>query len=446
MISARGAARSPLFLRIFILMLVCVAVVQLMNFALLIAVQAPSAKLYTVGQIVHTMTQGRDPGGELRVDRLDDVKPALWNPRGERIETALASALGVPADSVRISFPLPFLQRERAYERTAVPRPAPISPAVARDVIVIGGFAAAWRQPDGTWIRVEPAEGFEPWRWFVLLWLIVSALAVAPFAWALAHRFAKPIRAFAAAAERLGRDPRAPPLELEGPGEIAEAAAAFNTMQARLNRYVDDRTTVISAVAHDLRTPLMRLGLRLEDAPDQLRQACESDIRDMQGLVSTALAYVRETSETPVRRPLDLRSLAETVVDDLADRGEAVTLAPDEAGEPVVLNANPAAIKAMVSNLVMNAVKYAGGADLTLARIDDHAVLQVCDRGPGIPPEDLDHVFEPFFRGERSRNRDTGGVGLGLPSARAVARAHGGDVELANRPDGGLIATVRLPL
>ncbi|ATY33715.1 ATP-binding protein [Sphingomonas psychrotolerans] len=442
MISAGSAARSPLFLRIFLLMLVCVAVVQLMNLTLLIAVQTPSAKLYTVGQVVHAM-HGRDPGGELQVERLAAVEPAAWNPRGERIEAALATALGVPATSVRISFPTPFLQRERVFQRTAVPRPAPISPAVARDVILIGDFAAAWRQPDGQWLRVEPVEGFEAWRWFVLAWLIVSAVAVAPFAWALAHRFARPIRAFAAAAERLGRDPRAPPLELEGPGEIAEAAAAFNTMQARLNRYVDDRTTVMSAVAHDLRTPLMRLGLRLEAAPDDLRQACEGDIRDMQGLVSTALAYVRETSQPPVRRPLDLRSLAETVVDDLADRGEIVTLAP---GEPLVLNANPAAIKAMVTNLVMNAVKYAGGAEVSLALIDGHAVLDVRDSGPGIPAEDLDHVFEPFFRGERSRNRDTGGVGLGLPSARAVARAHGGDVALANREGGGLIATVRLPV
>lgn len=439
----RGAARSPLFLRIFLLMLVCVAVVQLMNLMLLIAVQTPSAKLYTVDHIVQTMAQGHDPTGELQVERVAVTHPAPWNPRGERIEAALATALGTSADKVRIRFPPPFLQRERVFERSAVPRPSPISPTIARNVIVIGGFSAAWKQPDGHWIRVAPVEGFEPWRWFVLGWLFVSALAVAPFAWALAHRFAKPIRAFAAAAERLGRDPRAAPLELEGPAEIAEAAAAFNTMQARLNRYVDDRTTVISAVAHDLRTPLMRLGLRLEGAPDDLRRACEGDIRDMQGLVSTALTYVRDTSQKPVRRPLDLRSLTESVVDDLADRGETVTLAP---GEPVVLDGNPAGIKALVTNLITNAVKYAGSADLTLAEIDGHAVLEVRDRGPGIPPEDLEHVFEPFFRGERSRNRDTGGVGLGLPSARAVARAHGGDVELANRAGGGLIATVSLPI
>jgi signal transduction histidine kinase len=444
MTPARSAARSPLFLRIFVLMLVCVAVVQLMNLMLLIAVQTPSAKIYTIGQIVHAFAEGSDSASELQAERVAAVQPAPWSPRRERLETALATALGTSVDSVRIGFDTPFLQREQVFERARVPRaPPPASAAAARDVVVMGGFYAAWRQPDGQWLRVEPAAAFEPWRWFVLLWLVVSAVAVAPFAWALAHRFARPIRAFAAAAERLGRDPRAPPLELKGPGEIAEAAAAFNTMQARLNRYVDVRTTVMSAVAHDLRTPLMRLALRLEAAPDDLRRGCESDIRDMEGLVSTALAYVRETSQPPVRRPLDLRSLAETVVDDLADRGEAVTLAP---GEPVVLNANPAAIKAMVSNLVMNAVKYAGGAQVSLALAEGHAVLAVRDRGPGIPADDLEHVFEPFFRGERSRNRDTGGIGLGLPSARAVARAHGGDVELANRPDGGLVATISLPV
>ena len=139
----RGAARSPLFLRIFVLMLVCVAVVQLMNLALLIAVQTPSAKLYTVDHIVQTMTQGRDPAGELEIERLPAMPPAPWNPRSERIGAALATALGTSADRVQIRFPPLFLQRERVFERSAVPRPSPISPAVARNVIVIGDFSAA---------------------------------------------------------------------------------------------------------------------------------------------------------------------------------------------------------------------------------------------------------------------------------------------------------------
>ena len=437
-------AGSPLFLRVFALMVVCVAVTQLMNFALLIAVQTPTVEVYSVGQILHAAQQGRDPGGEFSVSRVRSVPEPAWNPRSERIELAMAKALGVPVEEVRISFPTPFLLREKTFDRGKIPRPtAPPTAQAAREVVVIGDFDAAFRQPDGSWVKVESGHAFEPWRWFVIWWLILSAAAVAPFAWALAHRLAKPIGAFAAAAERLGRDPRAPPLPVEGPPEIADAATAFNLMQARLNRYVDDRATVVGAVAHDLRTPLMRLGLRLEAAPDKLRQACESDIRDMEAMISATLSYIRDTSKPGVRRPLDLRSLAETVTDDMSDRGEPVSLDP---GAPVVIDGNSVALKAMLSNLICNALKYAGSAQVSLGQEDGHALIEVRDDGPGVPPEDLDRVFEPFFRGERSRNRDTGGIGLGLASARAVARAHGGDVTLRNRDEGGLAARVTLPV
>ncbi|WP_404337061.1 ATP-binding protein [Sphingomonas sp. MMS12-HWE2-04] len=440
----RGAARSPLFLRVLTLMLLCVGVVQLMNVVMLVAVQTPSQKVYTVGEIVDSMTTGRDHEGDFSVSQVAEIQRSRWNPRGERIQLALATALGVPIERVEIRFPRPFLSREQIYDRAGIPHPAaPPTAAMARGVAVIGSFSAALKRPDGSWVRVEPARGFEPWRWFVLVWLVLSAIAVGPFAWALAHRLAKPIGAFAEAAERLGRDPRAAPLALGGPPEIAEAAAAFNQMQARLNRYVDDRTLVIGALAHDLRTPLMRLGLRLEDAPEGVRAACESDIRDMQAMISATLAYVRDTGQPAQRRPLDLRSLAETITDDLSDRGEAVSLTP---GDPVVVDGNSAALKSMLSNLVSNAVKYAGGAEVSLALAEGQATLEVRDHGPGIPPGDLDHVFEPFFRGERSRNRDTGGIGLGLASARAVARAHGGDITLANAVDGGLRARVTLPV
>jgi two-component system, OmpR family, sensor kinase len=440
----RGTARSPLFLRIFLLMLICVAVVQAMNLALLIAVQAPTQKVYTVGQIADVLRTRSDPHGELQVTPLASLPLAPWNPRAERIGFALATAMGVAPDQVDIRFPQPLLQRAPVYDRSGVPAPPPLRDrAAARDAIVLGDFAAALRGPDGAWLRVEPVRGFEPWRWFVLLWLAASAIAVAPFAWALARRIAKPIGSFAAAAERLGRDPRAAPMPLGGPSEIAEAAAAFNQMQAQLNRYVDDRTTVMGALAHDLRTPLMRLGLRLEDTPDKVRGACEGDIRDMQAMISATLAYVRDTGQPGLRRPLDLRSLAETVTDDLADRGEAVTLAP---GDPVVVEGNAAALKAMVTNLVSNALKYAGSAEVSLCQAAGQARLEVRDRGPGIPEDDLERIFEPFFRGERSRNRDTGGLGLGLASVRAVARGHGGEVVLENCADGGLCARVTLPV
>lgn len=440
----RRLARSPLFLRIFLLMLVCVAVVQLMNLLLLIAMQTPTAKIHTVGEITHAMTRGGDPSGVFEVERAGEIRRTPWNPRGERIVLALATALGVPAEQVDISFPTPFLQRQQVFSRVGVPAPRPPANAqIARDAIVVGDFAAALRQPDGNWLIIRTAHSFEPWRWLVLLWLILSAAAVAPFAWLLARRLTKPIATFAAAAERLGRDPRAAPIAIEGPAEIAEAASAFNRMQARLNRYVDDRATVVGAVAHDLRTPLMRLELRLEQAPEALRQACESDIRDMGAMVSATLSYVRDTNTLVERRPLDLRSLAETVIDDLSDRGAAVSLTP---GAPVVLHGNSAALKAMLANLVGNAVKYAGSAAVTIAADGEQVRIEVCDEGPGMAANDLEHAFEPFFRGERSRNRDTGGIGLGLASARATARAHGGEVTLRNREPRGLAALVILPL
>lgn len=438
----RGTA-TPLFLRIFLMMLACVAVVQLANIVLLFAVQPPTLRIYTVGQLADSLetAHGLD---EFRIRTVPAVGRAPWNPRSERIRLALAVAMGVPPERLELSFPTPFLQRQPTYERAGVPAAmSPPSREAARDVIVIGDFAAAVRLPDGKWRSVEtPRGGFEPWRQFAALWLLLAVAAVAPFAWALARRLAKPIGAFAAAAERLGRDPRAPPLAIDGPTEIADAAAAFNQMQARLNRYVDDRATLIAAIAHDLRTPLMRMELRLEGAPDKVRRACQNDIRDMEAMIASTLAFVRGTTEPAGRRPLDLRSLAEAVTDDMADCGQQVTLAP---GEPIVLDGNSAALKAMLSNLINNAVKYAGSAEVSLARGEGEAVIEVCDDGPGIAAEDLDRVFEPFFRGERSRNRDTGGIGLGLASVRAVARAHGGDVTVSNRPGGGLSARVTLP-
>jgi len=439
-----AASRSPLFLRIFVRMLACVAVVQLLNFGLLFAIQTPNPKLHTVGQIAQAMRNPVAAPEGFEVLRSPAVERQPWNPRAERTEVALATALGVPREDVILRFPVGFLQRPQVYNRAGLPpAPAPASAAAAQDVVVTGGFEASLKLPDGGWRTVTPGEGLEPWRLFVIAWLVLSALAAAVFAWAMAQRFARPIGAFARAAERLGRDPRAPPIELDGPAEIAEAARAFNDMQARLNRYVDDRATMIAAVAHDLRTPLMRLGLRVEDADPRIRAACEGDIREMQAMISAVMAYVRDSSRIGVRRPLDLRSLAETVVDDAADRGADVSL---ELGDPVVIEADPVALKAMLANLVGNAVKYAGGAELLLSARDHEAVIAVRDRGPGIADEDMERVFDPFFRGERSRNRDTGGMGLGLASARATARAHGGDITLHRRSGGGLCATVTLPL
>jgi signal transduction histidine kinase len=214
-------------------------------------------------------------------------------------------------------------------------------------------------------------------------------------------------------------------------------------MQARIRRYVDDRVTMAAAMAHDLRTPLMRLSLRVEKAEPDLRTAMEADIAEMKEMIGAALAFVRDIGRAPRRQRLSLRALVESVADEMADLGADVVV---ELGEDIVIDADVAGLKALLANLIGNAVAYAGAARVRIVRSDGHALIEVADEGPGLPEDMLDKVFEPFFRAEPSRNRTTGGSGLGLASARAVARAHGGDVVLANRPGGGLLARTMLPL
>jgi signal transduction histidine kinase len=249
--------------------------------------------------------------------------------------------------------------------------------------------------------------------------------------------------AFAEAADRLGKDPNAPPLELKGPAEIGVAARAFNDMQERLKRYVDDRTSMIGAVAHDLRTPLTRLRFHAESAPAALREKMADDISEMDAMVAATLAFVRDATQTGPRARLELHSLLDSVVDGFAEQGRDVRLQP---GESVVIEGDSVALKRMFANLIDNAVKFGGLARVDLKVEDGVALVEVEDDGAGLPEDELEAVFEPFRRAEPSRNRDTGGIGLGLTAARSIARAHGGDITLSNRRGGGLKALVSLPL
>jgi signal transduction histidine kinase len=437
-----GWVSRSLFWRVFLVMLLSVAAVQALNVALVVFITPPTPRIFSVPQVATALRAGRDASGEVLVTR-EASNPAPFDARSMRIRRLMAAQLDLPMDLVHVHFggppPIVFGQIPRREGYSERPR----SPD-ARNQILFGRFTVAVHQPDGSWRIARAARtGFESWRWRAFLWLLAALVAIAPFAWLLARRLTKPIAAFGEAAERLGRDPRAAPLPLGGPAEIADAAAAFNRMQARLNRYVEDRTMMIAAIAHDLRTPLMRLGLRLERAPEPLRSASEADIRDMQAMIQAALGFFRDGNQIGERRRLDLRSLIESVTDDLEDRGEPVTL---QDGEPLVIEGDAAGLKSLIANLVGNALKYGGDAEVRLSRIDGHALIEVRDHGPGIAAEDLHRLFEPFFRSERSRNRDTGGIGLGLSSVRGVARAHGGDATIANHPGGGAVARVTLPV
>jgi signal transduction histidine kinase len=315
------------------------------------------------------------------------------------------------------------------------------------DPFIIAPFIAEVRQGDGSWssLNVRETAPFADWRQRVLLGFALSVLLLCPLAYLFARGLAAPIAGFARAAERLGRDPGAPPLEVKGPAEIAAAALAFNQMQDRISRYVQDRTALIGSVAHDLRTPLTRLRFRIEQAPEPLRNKLASDIDEMESMIAATLAFVRDASQPAARQSLELRALVGAVVAEMSEVGAPVRLVP---GKPLQIEADALGLRRVVANLVANAVKFGTEAHVRVGTDAQgtHALIEVDDNGPGLPEGDLDRMFEPFVRVEASRNRETGGAGLGLAVVRTVARAHGGDAALLNRAEGGLRARVTLPL
>jgi len=310
---------------------------------------------------------------------------------------------------------------------------------------LIAPFTVGVRQSDGTWKVVQPEVGFglSDWQERVALWFALSALAMSPITLIFARRLSQPIRVFAEAAERLGRDPRSAPLELKGPAEIGVAAQAFNEMQQRLNRYVEDRTAMVGAIAHDLRTPLTRLRFRIESLPEDQRAKYASDLDQMEEMITATLTFVRDATKAGERTPLELSSLVESLCDEMAETGAQTEAEPSE---KVILEGDPMALRRLVANLLENAVKFGGRARARVFQDAGNAVVEIDDDGPGIPPADAEKVFEPFYRREPSRSRQTGGIGLGLAVVRSIARGHGGDVSLINRDGGGLTARVQLPL
>ncbi len=310
---------------------------------------------------------------------------------------------------------------------------------------LISPFKLAIQLPNGRWATVEPSErgGLEPWQQRMVLWFAVSAIALVPLAYFFSRGLVKPLASFAEAAERFGRDPRSPPLTLKGSSEIAKAVTAFNEMQDRLRRYVEDRTSMVAAIAHDLRTPLTRLRFRVETAPEEARAKMNSDIDQMEAMIAATLVFVRDAAADPQRTRLELSSLLESVVDDMAETGADVSV---QESEKVVIDADSLALRRLLTNLLENAVKYGVRARARLSVSGRLAEIDIDDDGPGVPVPELNRVFDPFYRREPSRSRQTGGIGLGLSVARSIARAHGGDVALVNRPRGGLTARVTLPV
>jgi signal transduction histidine kinase len=300
--------------------------------------------------------------------------------------------------------------------------------------------------PDGSWLNfAAPVESPEPfWSLRFALSMTVMLLAVVVMSALVVRHLTKPLGTFARAAQRLGVDVKAPPIPESGPTEVRQATRAFNEMQERIRRFVEDRTQMLAAISHDLGTPITRLRLRAELVEDEdQKEKMLADLDDMEKMVSSALAFARDEAASEPHAMVDLRTLLQRVCDDMVDAGHAVTL--DIGDDTVPFGCRPAALRRALTNIIDNAVRYGHQARVSLDYDQDMVLVRVDDDGPGIPKELQEDVFKPFRRLEASRSRETGGTGLGLTIARTIIRAHGGDVMLSNRSEGGLRVDVRLP-
>ncbi|MCC6981960.1 MAG: HAMP domain-containing protein [Bauldia sp.] len=331
----------------------------------------------------------------------------------------------------------PFLVRRDG----SLPPPGPPGPADERSDLI-----ASIPLPDGGWLNAQtgirlPQGEAVPWPTVFSTGLM--ALAIFLILGLTTRNAMRPLNTLATSAEALGRGAPVAPLPERGSEEVRRLTKAFNEMQNRLGRFVADRTQMLAAIGHDLRTPITSLRLRAELIEDEeMRGKIVGTLEEMQSMVEATLEFAREDSRSEESRMVDLASLLSSLADDHADMGRSVTFAD---AERLPYLCRPTALRRAIDNLVVNAVEHGGSARIALRSDSGGPVITVDDDGPGIPAERLEEVFKPFVRLEASRSRETGGVGLGLSIARSILLAHGGELALSNRPEGGLRAEVRLP-
>ncbi|MBU1375474.1 MAG: HAMP domain-containing protein [Alphaproteobacteria bacterium] len=469
--------RASIGLQLVALIVACLFATHLIVFAAIVLLPPPQPPLYRLTEIAGALQGGplNARFGRPMLRTLADRPPQ--EPEGRRRggiqRDALAVALGRPREDVHFA-PRPpttlekillpegrrmlFEHRARGERPPGPPHEPPPPPDEAGGPppppmalhmrgpreMVLGDFTAAVRRADGRWtvVRSSPEPFPNDWQKRTLLLLAAGFAVVAPAGLLFARRITAPLKRFSEAAERLGRDPHAPQMTLSGPAEIGAAAEAFNGMQGRLKRYIDDRTAMVGAISHDLRTPLARIRFKMEGAERGLKDTVLSDVAQMEQMIQGVLTFIRNESTPRHRERLELLSLVECVVDDAAMVGGDVELFDSM---PVTVDGDAVALQRLFVNLVDNAVKYGGQARIRVSQEDGQAVVEIEDAGQGLSPDDLERVFQPFYRADASRNLDAGGIGLGLPIARSTARAHGGDVELI-AADRGLRARVTLPI
>jgi two-component system, OmpR family, sensor kinase len=330
-----------------------------------------------------------------------------------------------------------------------------LAPELGADGLVIGAGSGAandphlavisMRLPDQTWVNVSllswsPRPAGLHGTFLSTSLMAVGALLIAVM---LVRSQTRPLSTFVKAAERIAHGPGVAPVEESGPREVRALATAFNDMQKRITRLIDDRTHALAAVSHDLKTPITRLRFRSEELEDAgLRAAIASDLDEMERMIDQTLSYLKEERADEDVKPVDLVAILETLTDDVADAGGEARL---EGSASAVVVGRRLALKRAFGNLIGNAVKYGKRAETLVEDRSTEVQVTISDEGPGIAAADRERALQPFVRLEPSRNSETGGFGLGLSIADAVIRGHGGRMELRNGAGKGLVVTVILP-
>lgn len=441
--------------QIALLVAVALFVAQAINFALLLRErrayrfsQVTAPAITRVVDAAERLRDGRfrDPPGDgrerargrLRLRPANPIEPGL-EPRldvEEGIRQAMREA-NLPVGRI-VTGLRPISATDPRFARMNALRAERMKRMGAELSVAVEIPGKGWLTMTTGWPRTERSLIWQ----LIAQTLILYAVVLIPVLW-IGHRVARPLRKLAAAARDFNPADPGEPVEERGPGDVRAVIAAYNTLSRRVTAMLDEKDQMLGAIGHDLRTPLAALRVRIElveDDEDRERMADTIDEmnRTLEDILS--LARLGRPSEPPTET--DLSALIDAVVDDFRDLGHPVEYRD---GQRLIVHLRPALMRRAVRNLIENAVKYGGGGEVLLSS-DKHAVrIEVADRGPGIPPDQLAAVFDPFTRLDPSRNRTTGGVGLGLTLARAIVREAGGDIALANREDGGLSATITLP-
>jgi signal transduction histidine kinase len=419
--------------RLFIILLAGLALAHAMSFAVLFS------ERYLAARSVMFNTLESDVATSIAIlDRLPTAERAAWLDRLARGSYRFVLGPGLPGNPVLEPADAEVASKILAAIGTKYPMEVESIPGAARHL------QAHLRLSDGEPLTIDVTpRGVMPVADWLPYVLIAQLSLLVLCSWFAMRQAIRPLANLARAADTLDPNSNTPRLSETGPTEVVYAATAFNAMRDRIAQYLEERVQILAAISHDLQTPITRMKLRAEMAEDSVdRDKLVQDLGEVERLVKEGVAYARSAHGNHEKATrVDLASFIESLAYDYQDTGKAVT--GGELGDGAIVT-RPHALRRILTNLIDNALKFAGSAEIEVQRQDGTVFIRVLDRGPGIPDSELEAVLQPFFRLEQSRNRDTGGTGLGLAIAQQLATAIGATLTLRNRDGGGLVAEIAL--